>query len=143
MIMVQHGVMNQKHLNQWIRKENNYLSRVYKFHLLIQDLYTSLGRQELVTNLKIVVEHIKDSLMLMTYMILNSIRWILHGLWLSEINLAEKMISIAKTIIKNLFIYQRMQETHGKVHLIMLEMLHGINYYNINSYQIKELLYAI
>ena len=71
MIMVQHGVMNLKRLNLWIRKENNYLLRVYKFRLLIRELYTSLGRQELVTNLKIVVEHIKDSLMPMTYMILN------------------------------------------------------------------------
>ena len=71
MIMVQHGVMNLKRLNLWIRKENNYLLRVYKFRLLIRELYTSLGRQGLVTNLKIVVEHIKDSLMPMTYMILN------------------------------------------------------------------------
>ena len=116
MIMVQHGLMNQKRLNLWIRKENNYHSRVYKYHLLIQDLSTSLERQELVINLKIVVEHIKDSLMLMTYMILNSIKWIHPGLWHSEINLVEKMMLTAKTIIKNPFTYQKMLETHGRVH---------------------------
>ena len=71
MITVQHGLMNLKHLSKWIKKENNYHLRAYKFRLLILDLYTSSELQELVINPKTAVEHISDLLMQTTYMILS------------------------------------------------------------------------